>query len=56
MDRDDEALYHAAMLERQRETEEALQRCAEIGADEKTLEILARECGLSNWKPNEARA
>ena len=52
MDRDDQQeAHHQLMLEREREAAEALQRCHEAGADPDALKVLARECGLSNWKP-----
>lgn len=43
--------YHQMMLDREREAAEALQKCADAGADMNTLKVLARECGLTNWKP-----
>ena len=44
--------HHQDMLNRERAEVEALQRCADAGADLDALMVLASGLGLSNWKPN----
>ncbi len=43
--RHDEA-YHQAMLEREHEAIEALNRCIAAGAKQEDIRTLARECGI----------
>ena len=42
----DDWAYQQLMLERERETIEALNRCAAAGANPEDLKTLARECGI----------
>ena len=42
----DDLAFHNAMLEREREAVEALNRCLAAGAKEDDIKTLARECGV----------
>lgn len=52
MDRDDdaqEAAFHQDMLNRERESEEALEEALKKGVSLEALKVLARETGCYRW-------
>lgn len=53
MDRADWEMQHEVERERYMLAVEALDRCAAAGAKVEDLKTLARECGITNWKPKE---